>query len=47
MAAMELGESSDDDRLAIGVTMSSPTAAEVPPRIIAPAAMREMTREAR
>lgn len=33
MAAMELGESSADERLAIGVMMNRPTAIEAPPRI--------------
>lgn len=42
MAAMELGESSDDERLAMGVTINSPTATEMLPRIAPATAMREV-----
>jgi hypothetical protein len=42
MAAMELGESSDAEWLAIGVTTNSPTAREITPRIAPATARREV-----
>jgi hypothetical protein len=44
MAAWELGESSEDERSAIGATTSSPTTTEIPPRMAPPKAMREVRR---
>jgi hypothetical protein len=39
-----MGESSDDDRLIIGIRINSPTAVEVQPRIAPPTAMRGVRR---
>jgi hypothetical protein len=42
MTAWELGESSDAERLAMGLTMITPTATEMIPRIAPTTAMREV-----